>query len=268
MADRPKTLVIVEGKKTEPVLFRRMATVFGMDMDVYAVGGNIYAIYRILKSERFEANVKDVAAELSGSEADRAVLSQDFADTFLVFDCDPHHTDDRSEAPLPIGRIVERNFGRILEMARHLDDSTDPTKGKLFVNYPMMEAFRDCDDFFDPAFERTDVPIREIASYKRRVSGRKLSRLHPGSFSRDQFERLLRMNAFKLSSLNGTGFGPVPYETFLRQSGCGPVAQRESELVRATGRMPVLCTSLFLPVDYFGNKDGSFDRIAGLTAPR
>ena len=41
MADRPKTLVIVEGKRTEPVLFRRMAVAFGMDMDVYAVGGNI-----------------------------------------------------------------------------------------------------------------------------------------------------------------------------------------------------------------------------------
>lgn len=268
MADRPKTLVIVEGKRTEPVLFRRMAAVFGMDMDVYSVGGNIYAIYRILKSERFEANVKDVAAEMSGSDEDREILAQDFADTFLVFDCDPHHTDGRGEAPLPVGRIVERNFGRILEMARHLDDSTDPTKGKLFVNYPMVEAFRDCDDFFDPAFERTDVPVEEIAAYKRRVASRKLNRFHPGSFSRGQFESLVRMNVFKLSSLNGTGFGPVPYETFLRQSGCGPIAQRERELVRATARMPVLCPSLFLPVDYFGNKDGAFDRIAGRNETR
>ena len=76
--------------------------------------------------------------------------------------------------------------------------------------------------------------------------------------------RLRLRDTFKLSSLNGTGFGPVPYETFLRQTGGGPVAQKERELVRETFRMPILCASLSLPVDYFGNKDGTFDRIARL----
>ena len=64
-------------------------------------------------------------------------------------------------------------------------------------------------------------------------------------------------------SAGETNDGIVPYDTFLRQSGNGPIAQRERELVRETSRMPVLCPSLFLPVDYFGNKDGAFDGIAG-----
>ena len=44
-----------------------------------------------------------------------------------------------------------------------------------------------------------------------------------------------------------------------RSMAARPKMQQKCELVRATARMPVPCTSPFLPVDYyFGNKDGAF----------
>ncbi len=258
---RTKALAIVEGVRTDAFLMECLAKACGMDMDVYPVGGNVYAIYQYLKREGFDANVKDVAAELSHDSRDKAVLQNDFADTFLVFDCDPHHTDNREDAKAEQMGILIRNLNRVREMAEHFNDSTDPTKGKLFVNYPMVESFRDCDDFFDSAYEKTSVAIDQIASYKQRVSARKLCRLHPNAFTQEQFESLCRMNVFKLASVNGWGFQGIGYPRFLDASEPASVAAVEAEISLSTGLMPVLNTSLFLPLDYFGNKDGYYDRV-------
>ncbi len=32
-------------------------------------------------------------------------------------------------------------------MTEYFVDETDPTIGKLYINYPMMESYRDCDEF-------------------------------------------------------------------------------------------------------------------------
>lgn len=221
----------------------------------------MYAIYQYMKREGFDVNVKDVAAELSHDSRDKAVLQNDFADTFLVFDCDPHHTDNRADARANLREIVLRNLDRVMEMAEHFNDSTDPTKGKLFVNYPMVESFRDCDDFFDPAYEKASVAIDQIASYKQRVSARKLCRLHPNAFTQEQFESLCRMNVFKLASVNGWGFQGIGYPHFLDASEPASVAAIEAETTLSNGLMPVLNTSLFLPLDYFGNRNGYYERV-------
>ena len=261
-----KALAIVEGVKTDASLMACLAQACGMDMDIYPVGGNVYAIYQYMKREGFEVNVKDVAAELSGDSHDKAILQNDFADTFLVFDCDPHHTDNRADARVGKREIIFRNLDRVMEMAEHFDDSTDPTKGKLFVNYPMVESFRDCDDFFDPSYETASVSIDEIATYKQLVASRKLCRLHMKDFSQVQFESLSRMNVFKLAATNGLGFQGIDYSSFLEVSTPAAIASVETGISLRTGLMPVLNTSLFLPLDYFGNKNGYYDRVVNGTA--
>lgn len=266
MARRSKALVIVKGVRTDARLMECMAGACGMDMDVYAVGGNVYAIYQYLKREQFDVNVKDVAAELSRDDQDKAVLANDFADTFLVFDCDAHHTDSPLESDCDPVELFRRNMARIEEMARHFDDSTDPTKGKLFVNYPMVESFRDCDDFFDSGYAEASVPIREISDYKQRVATRKLCRYHVQDFTRGQFESLCRMNVFKLGTIHGNGFHGMAYDSFLDKASPLSIASAESETSLKTGLMPVLNTSLFLPIDYFGNRNGYYDRLVGISA--
>ncbi len=34
-------------------------------------------------------------------------------------------------------------------MVNYFVDETDPSIGKLYINYPMMESYRDCDTFFE-----------------------------------------------------------------------------------------------------------------------
>jgi hypothetical protein len=261
MPNPSKTLVIVEGFRREVDLVECMAKACGMTMDIYAVGGNIYAIYQALRREGFDANVKDIAAELTQNRRDKEILKNEFVDTFLIFDCDAQHTDGRHEKDMPPEVLVARNMTRIAEMAPYFDNSTEPTKGKLFVNYPMIESYRDCDDFFDPAYERASVSIAQIGNYKQMVGRRKLCSHHLDKFTSSEFERLCRMNVFKLSSILGTGFQGMDYSRFLECASCTSVAEAETKAMQQTGLMPVLNTSLFLPLDYFGNKEGYYDRV-------
>lgn len=54
-------------------------------------------------------------------------------------------------------------------MAEYFVDETDPSVGKLYINYPMMESYRDCDDFFDENYKSTMVSLPAILSYKKDV---------------------------------------------------------------------------------------------------
>ena len=164
MSRLPKILFVVEGRKTERGLVSRMAEVFGLKAEVYSVNANIYALYQKVKDDPFAITV-EVLSEMRNSESDREVLSQDFTDVFLVFDCDAQHTLDPHERDrMSDKEIALRNLDVVRQMAERFDDSTDPQKGKLFVNSPMVESFRDCDDFSEDAYADRAFPISSLVA--------------------------------------------------------------------------------------------------------
>ncbi len=57
-------------------------------------------------------------------------------------------------------------------MAVHFDESTD--RGKLYLNYPMLESYKDLKSVPDPRFLERTVGIQEIASYKADVAERSI----------------------------------------------------------------------------------------------
>lgn len=66
---------------------------------------------------------------------------KDFTDIILIFDFDPQ---DPSYSP----SILE-------DMLLHFDDST--SSGKLFINYPMVESYKDFKSLHDPDFATSTV---------------------------------------------------------------------------------------------------------------
>ncbi len=87
-------------------------------------------------------------------------------------------------------------------MTDYFVDETDPTVGKLYVNYPMMESYRDCDDFFDPGYAERKVALEDMSSCKSLVATRKLCRVHAKSFTRNQFSLLILQNLYKLNKIH------------------------------------------------------------------
>ena len=93
MSKEVKVLVIVEGTRTEPKFFDQLASVYGVNAKIYSVGTNIYLLYKKMQEYEFQCDVKDALSELTVTKADKELLKETFTYTYLIFDCDAHHTD-------------------------------------------------------------------------------------------------------------------------------------------------------------------------------
>lgn len=129
-------LFVFEGEKREPELFRAIESLFFKDKQtiVCSFGNNIYELYSELKSlddagdivsvmrERYKGKQDSPFAEIESSSA--------FSEIYLIFDYDFQNKNIT---------LFEMNR-QILEMLELFDDETE--SGKLFINYPMVEAIR------------------------------------------------------------------------------------------------------------------------------
>ena len=256
-----KILFVVEGERTERLLVNRLSEVFEVSSEIFAVRGNIYKLYQAVKDDPF-SGIVEVLSEMTDCESDKAILANVFTDVFLVFDCDAQHTMNPDEAHSMTAReIAVRNMGIVREMAERFDESTDPERGKLLVNYPMVESFRDCDDFFDMSYADAAVAVDSLRSYKNHVATRRLVRFHIKDYSPTNLSDLIRMNVFKLNKIVRGSFGACPYGEFLSINDQREIAKKESDLVRQDSVVSVLNTLLFFPLEYFGNANGFYDKV-------
>lgn len=261
MSERSKILFVVEGLKRERQLVERLAEVFGFSAELYTVNGNIYSLYQAVKKDPY-AEIVQVLLGMDNSESDKTILTNKFTDVFLVFDCDAQHTRNREEASsmLPY-EIAQRNMVLVKEMAERFNESTDPLRGKLLVNYPMVESFKDCDDFFDASYENVEVAVEDLTNYKNRVGGRKLARFHVKDYTESNFQDLILMNLCKLNKIMRERFAPCGYAEFLSLNDQVQIAEAESTLVTERSVLSVLNTLLFFPLEYFGEVNGFYTRI-------
>ena len=208
-----------------------------------------------MKAYDFDADIKDTLTELHPDE--RENLSQKFAYTYLIFDCDAHHPkkhDKRKSID-----VLQDNFQRLETMANYFIDETNPAIGKLYINYPMMESFRDCNSFFDDDYKSAEVEIKDVPSYKQIVGRKKLCRLHVDKFEREHFDSLILQNLHKLSMIHAHRWVKPDYKSYRQMSDSRKLLSKEEELVQSRNVISVINTSLFLIVDYFGNQKGYYD---------
>ena len=258
MTNQPKTLIVVEGGRLEPRFFEQLEKVFGLNLDIYCLKYNIYLLYKKMKEMGFNGNLKDVLLEVHDTEEYRALLSQNFAYTYLIFDFDPHHTEEY-EKDVPLETIVANNIEKVREMAEYFVDETDPTIGKLYINYPMMESFKDCDSFEDDEYSTRAVSLSDIKDYKTIVGSRRMANKRIDRYSKNDFTMLTRQNVKKLGKICDVVVDPMDYQTYVLESIQSNVLQREIEFVSSLRKIAVLNTSVFFALDYYGNKDGFFD---------
>lgn len=250
-------LIIVEGARTEPAFFNRLLGVFYQNFEIYCFGTNIYTLYKRMKEIEFNGDLKSVLIELHPEQ--RELLSKKFAYTYLVFDCDVHHP--KKEDIRCIEEIIADNFSKLREMAEYFVDETDPSVGKLYINYPMMESYRDCDDFFDENYKSTMVSLPAILSYKKDVGKRKLSRVRVDSYTEKQFSLLVLQNIYKLNVILTDTWSKLSYEEYLIQSSAKRILLAEQDIAKRSKMLSVINTSIFILSDYFGNRDGFYDKL-------
>ena len=159
---RGQTLIIVEGNHEKNELFQSIFNSFPelsiRAEDVWIYGTNIYRLYEaIIKEYGEDWDETDIDLPLLVSERTQGVkrYKDDFTNIFLVFDYERH----------------DPNFSadKIKRMQAYFSDATD--NGQLYINYPMIEAYQDVDNFDFYNFMEKVVPVslQPGAKYKAMV---------------------------------------------------------------------------------------------------
>lgn len=155
-----KILVLVEGAKTDVALMERLFSIYQIDFkyEIVSYCTNIYTLYK----EMFEDNDPDdmdLLQLLKSREPDlvkKTLFDEFYSDILLIFDLDPHDFGFNPE--------------KIRHMAKYFVESSDV--GKLYINYPMVEAFYHMTSIPDLNFNTYNATLNELSAgtYKARVN--------------------------------------------------------------------------------------------------
>lgn len=158
--NKPKILFLVEGAKTDVRLMQKLLSVYGFDQkyEIVSYNTNIYTLYNEMFRDNDPADL-DLLQVLKEHEKDprkKPLFDQSYSDILLIFDLDP-------QDPLFTSDKIQR-------MTEYFVESSD--MGKLYLNYPMVEAFYHMHDIPDAHFNEYFATQEELSNgtYKQRVN--------------------------------------------------------------------------------------------------
>ena len=257
MNSQINVLLIVEGNKTERKFFEQISKVFGLKFKISCYKTNIYTLYKRMKEYNFDSDIKTILLEQTEDVSEKEILNQKFAYTYLIFDCDLQHS-ETNENELTIDYLVSKNMSELKEMVQYFDNETDPTIGKLYVNYPMMESYKDCESFFDTNYSTNYINIDHLKKYKSIVGTKKLSNKRIDNYTYEDFKKLSKQNIYKLNKIINNLWNTLNYKNYQSISPID-IINAEETIINQQREIAVLNTSLFLIIDYFGNNNNFYD---------
>ena len=155
-----KILMLVEGAKTDVRLMEKLLDIYGIsdNHELISYNTNIYELYREMFEDGDPDSI-DLLQLLKEREPDadkKKIFDERYSDILLIFDLDPQ---DHLYADY-----------KIIEMAEYFKESSD--MGKLYINYPMVEAFYHMKDIPDDMYMSYTVTMDELkeGTYKQRVN--------------------------------------------------------------------------------------------------
>lgn len=145
--NKKSILLVVEGQVAEPRILgsatHGILSLIGSDYNIHPFANSIYELYEAYRNGEYDNLVSFLRAE-KGLKLSSNVLSRDaFSAIYLVFDYEPHYQKYSDEV--------------IKDLLNVFDNETD--QGKLYINYPMVEAYYDL-----------HAPLPDYAFFERCVS--------------------------------------------------------------------------------------------------
>lgn len=154
-------LFVFEGEEREPYLFRTLERLyFPRDNNriVCSFGNNLYDLYKELEKYGDDGDIVSIMKERFTSVKDNPLVevecSSDFSEIYLFFDYDFHHKH----------LSVEEINSQVMEMLSLFKDETD--RGKLYINYPMIESIRYTKELPDKNYYTYSVTRDECREFK------------------------------------------------------------------------------------------------------
>lgn len=160
VSEKSKILVLVEGEKTDYKLMDRLLRTYGISEshEIVSYNTNIYTLYnQMFRDGDPEAvDILQILKEHEPDETKKKIFDYRYSDILLIFDLDPQDPAFTAD--------------KILEMVSFFVESSD--MGKLYLNYPMIEAFYHMKDIPDEAYNTYTATLEELQNrkYKERVN--------------------------------------------------------------------------------------------------
>jgi hypothetical protein len=240
MSDKRSILVIAEGEKTEPNLIRYAFEKYQLsyEYEVYSYCTNVYDLYDSL----FEGNdAEDI--ELLGvlKERERAsnknaelidrhieLLSKNYTDVILLFDFDPQ--DNRYDSK------------KLLALARYLSNTTE--EGKLYLSFPMCEAYKYLKTLPDIEFLSRRISAKDIRIFKTQANNESCIQ-NPQHHTREHFDWIISHNLIKAFLMLGVEFNDDTWKSECFNLNHLKLINQEIDLLENENQIEVLSTSLF-----------------------
>lgn len=233
---RKSILLIVEGAKQEKALFRALLACYRLDLEyeIYSYGTNIYELYEKMFSDGMqdELSLLGVLKERAAA-GDRWLFDQDYSDILLVFDYDPQ--DDRFSPE------------RLETMQDYFNESTD--NGKLYVNYPMVEACKHFLKMPDAEFINRMVTLDDVSRYKQIVGNASGYQSFERDFKKPDIDMLIAKTAAKAQLLSGHE-PRSEHEHCCNDIDHAVILRIQNETLRSCQKIWVLGTCLLFIPDY------------------
>lgn len=239
--EKSQILVLVEGNKTDHNLMNKLLEVYGLSdsHEVVSYHTNIYTLYQEMFQEGDPASV-DLLQNLKEHEPNpqlKELFDRRYSDILLIFDLDP-------QDPL-------FSVDKIIEMASYFVESSD--MGKLYLNYPMVEAYYHMKSIPDPEYDSYMVSLEELTNhaYKGRVN--RENRNHDYrkfGVGKNENDIVIRQNIAKAWRIAKPGVSDPPPIT---PPEAKDVLRQQLEMLSTMNILSVLCTCVFYIADYNPN---------------
>lgn len=242
--DKKKILILVEGEKTDVALMQKLLSIYDISSkyEIVSYGTNIYVLYQEMFRDGVDGfeNI-DLLQVLKSREKDplrKKIFDDKYTDILLIFDLDPQ--DPQFDAK------------HIQLMQDFFVESSD--MGKLYLNYPMVEAFYHLSAIPDKDFlERKayTIELREKA-YKARVQKEsKGNDYRKFAINKEQCSTVILQHLAK--ALFIVTEKVVNWEIVLqalRSVELGIILDRQLYFLKNEGFVYVLSTCIFYIIDY------------------
>lgn len=240
MADeKSKILVLVEGQKTDYQLMKRLLQFYGISDShkIVSYNTNIYVLYNEMFRDGDPASM-DILQTLKEHERDpekRKVFDERYSDILLIFDLDPQDPSFSAD--------------KILEMASFFIESSD--MGKLYLNYPMVEAFYHMKSIPDSEYNSYTASLAELRDHKYKERVTRENRNHSYAkfaVTREECSTVIRQNIEKAWLLSDVE--RLTEEIFRFLPASVDILKAQLKNLEELQLISVLCTCVFYIADY------------------
>lgn len=158
--EKRKILILVEGERIDIALMKHLLIIYNIDIkyEIVSYKTNIYALYNEMFSENDPSafDLLQILKEREQNHKLKSIFDYFYSDILLIFDFEP-------QAP-------EFAPDKIQNMVEYFVESSN--MGKLYLNYPMVEAFYHMTSIPDSLFDTYYATLSELKmhEYKARVN--------------------------------------------------------------------------------------------------